>query len=256
MALRREGDRGEVRRKVAGPGDYVIRIPVSGKAAALAVLLHAALLLSGFWLGAGRELARPRSLPRFISVRLEHWPSGEESGKRNQVLPEKPALLPGTAAGQNKVSAAARARKEISEENYAKESGGLAGEGNRLEQPAAGGGALLSQAASGQGSGTGEGTQQGAPPEVLAHPLYAVNPPPSYPRLAMRMGKQGVVLLEVFVSSSGKVEDVRVATGSGHGILDEAALETVRGWRFAPGLRNGRPAAMRVRVPVRFELRG
>lgn len=64
------------------------------------------------------------------------------------------------------------------------------------------------------------------------------------------------MLLEVFVSASGMVEEVKVATGSGYEILDEAALDAVRGWRFAPGLRNGQPAAMRVRVPVRFELRG
>ncbi len=256
MVIRREDDVAPVKQKVVGSRDSVIRIPVRGKAAALAILLHAALLFLGFRLGGATGATQKQNLPQLISVSLEHWPSGEEAGKQNQVLPGKSALPPGTAAGRNRVSAAVGAGKEVSEENPAKESGGSAGEGNRLAQPAAGGGSLLSQAAPGQGSETAEGTQQGTPPEVLARPLYEVNPPPLYPRLARRLGKQGAVLLEVFVSASGRVEEVKVATGSGHGILDEAALETVRGWRFAPGLRNGRPAAMWVRVPVRFELRG
>lgn len=126
-----------------------------------------------------------------------------------------------------------------------------------MTEPAAGGGtSLASQAAQGPGSGTGEDVRQGVPAEVLARPLYVMNPQPLYPRIARQMGKQGVVLLEVFVSASGNVAEVKVATGSGYEILDEAALNTVRGWRFAPGLRNGQPAAMWVRVPVRFELRG
>jgi protein TonB len=256
MDFRREGDVAPGHRKAVGSRDYVIGILVHGRAAALAILLHAALLLLGFWLGGAMGVTRARNLPRLISVSLEHWPSGEEAGKQNQVLPGKSALLPATAAGRNRVSAAVVAGRGVSGENLSQESGGGAPAGNRLEQPAAGGGSLLSQAAPGPGSATAEGTKQGVAAEVLASPLYGVNPPPSYPRLAIRLGKQGVVLLEVFVSASGRVEEVRVATGSGHGILDEAALETVRGWRFAPGLRNGRPVAMRVRVPVRFELRG
>ena len=254
MNICREGDGALVKQKSADSGDYVIRILVHGRAAALAMLLHVALLLLGFWLGGAKGATQVRNLPQLISVSLEHWPSGEESGKRNQILPEKPALLPGTAAGQNKVSVAVRARKEISEENHAKESGGLAGEGNRLEQPAAGGGSLSLQAASGHESGTAAGIHQAVPPEVMARSLYAINPPPSYSRLARRLEQQGAVLLEVFVSASGMVEEAKVTTGSGHEILDQAALNTVRGWRFAAGLRNGQPAAMWVRVPVRFEL--
>ena len=225
-------------------------------AAALAVFLHAMFLFLGFWLGGATGGAQVRNLPQSISVSLNRWPSGEDAGEQNPALPERPALPPGSAAGKNRVSAPVGAEMEASEENSAQESGGLAGEVNRSAELAAGGISIFSQAAPGAGSGTAEGSKNGSPPEVLAHPLYAENPPPLYPQLARRMGKQGAVLLEVFVSASGTVEEVKVATGSGYEILDEAALNTVRGWRFAPGLRNGQPTAMRVRVPVRFELRG
>ncbi len=101
-------------------------------------------------------------------------------------------------------------------------------------------------------AGTGEGSATG---EVLAHPLYQANPPPPYPRLARKLGQEGVVLLEVLVSVTGLVDDLWIAASSGHEPLDAAALDAVRFWRFSAGQRNGQPVAMRVRVPVRFSLR-
>lgn len=101
-------------------------------------------------------------------------------------------------------------------------------------------------------AGTGEGAPTG---EVLARPLYTTNPPPPYPRLARKLGHEGVVQLEVLVSVTGRVDDLRIAASSGHESLDAAALEAVRSWRFSAGQRNGQPVAMRVRVPVRFSLR-
>lgn len=100
--------------------------------------------------------------------------------------------------------------------------------------------------------GTGEGAPTG---EVLARPLYTTNPPPPYPRLARKLGHEGVVQLEALISVAGRVDDLRIAASSGHESLDAAALEAVRSWRFSAGQRNGQPVAMRVRVPVRFSLR-
>ncbi len=101
-------------------------------------------------------------------------------------------------------------------------------------------------------AGTDEGLATG---EVLAHPLYQSNPPPPYPRLARKLGQEGVVQLEALVSVAGRVDDLHVAASSGHESLDAAALAAVRSWRFSAGRRNGQPVAMRVRVPVRFSLR-
>lgn len=236
----------------AAPGAALKRLPWF--AATLAVFLHATFLLLVFWLGGVTGGTHAESLPRFISVSLNSWPSEGETGRHEAVLSKKSALPSKSAARQNRVAASVRTEIEISKENLFQNSGGLAAEGTRLAQPAADGNGLASQAPSAQGNGIAEGPQ-GTLPEVLARPLYAVNPPPLYPRLARRLGKQGIVLLEVFVSASGMVTEVKVATGSSHEILDKAALETVRGWRFAPGLRNGQPASMWVRVPVRFSLR-
>lgn len=93
-------------------------------------------------------------------------------------------------------------------------------------------------------------------PKVLskAEPLYDINPPPKYPRLARRRGWQGTVLLDVFVSQDGTAKEVRVQTGSGYAILDKASITSVKDWRFTPGQENGHPLAMWVQVPIRFAL--
>jgi TonB family protein len=51
----------------------------------------------------------------------------------------------------------------------------------------------------------------------------------------------------------GSVTDARVMKPLGLG-LDEKALETVRTWKFKPGMRNGIPVPVRVLVEVSFRL--
>ncbi|MFZ5758525.1 MAG: energy transducer TonB [Thermodesulfobacteriota bacterium] len=87
-----------------------------------------------------------------------------------------------------------------------------------------------------------------------ASPSYADNPAPPYPPLARRRGQTGTVEVEVLVSPHGRAEDIRLAHASGHTLLDRAALETVRHWRFVPGRRGNETVAMWVRIPIRFAL--
>lgn len=88
-----------------------------------------------------------------------------------------------------------------------------------------------------------------------AAPVAVENQPPDYPELARRRGWEGTVLLAVRVGMDGRVDQAGVRTGSSYRLLDEAALEAVRRWRFQPGTRNGRPEVMEVLVPVHFVLR-
>ena len=87
-----------------------------------------------------------------------------------------------------------------------------------------------------------------------AAPRYDINPQPAYPIQARRRGLQGTVMLKVLVDAGGSVADVRLAESSGHSILDQAAINAVRGWIFTPGTTGGRPKQMWVMVPVRFVL--
>lgn len=85
-------------------------------------------------------------------------------------------------------------------------------------------------------------------------PDYQRNPPPAYPKIARQNGWQGLVLLEVLVNTRGLVESVRVRKSTGYRILDRAALEAVRSWRFRPARAAGLPIASTVEVPVQFVL--
>jgi protein TonB len=76
---------------------------------------------------------------------------------------------------------------------------------------------------------------------------------PVYPDLAREARVEGVVVIECRIDTAGHVADARVL--SGHLLLDAAALDAVRQWRYRPTLLNGRPVAVLMTVTVRFSLR-
>jgi len=92
------------------------------------------------------------------------------------------------------------------------------------------------------------------PPSFNA--AYLRNPPPRYPLTARRSGEQGTVTLRVFVTGEGLPESVSVQSTSGHRSLDQAALEAVKGWRFAPARQGAQTVADWVLVPIVFKLEG
>ncbi len=87
-----------------------------------------------------------------------------------------------------------------------------------------------------------------------AKPLYRLNRPPPYPRVARRRGYEGTVVLEVLVNRKGRVGELRVFSSSGYTLLDKAAMAAVEDWLFEPGRRGEESVAMWVRVPIRFVL--
>lgn len=90
---------------------------------------------------------------------------------------------------------------------------------------------------------------------TVARPDYHVNPKPPYPRIARRLGAQGVVTLRVFVQKDGSVGKVFVAESSGFGLLDDAATRTVSSaWKFVPAEVDGNPVDSWVEVPIKFVL--
>lgn len=90
------------------------------------------------------------------------------------------------------------------------------------------------------------------PPNIMA--AYQNNPPPLYPMRSRYLGEQGNVLLRVHITADGHVDELTVRRSSGHKRLDEAALEAVREWRFAPARRGEKPVAAWVLVPIYFRL--
>jgi protein TonB len=94
--------------------------------------------------------------------------------------------------------------------------------------------------------------------EALVESRYDVtslnNPKPPYPLAARRNGAQGRVILSVQVSASGVSNTVQLKRSSGHAVLDNAALQTVRHWRFVPARRGDAPVESWVDVPIIFRL--
>ena len=77
-----------------------------------------------------------------------------------------------------------------------------------------------------------------------------------YPLLARRRGWEGRVLLRLRIGADGRVLATEVAQGSGHRILDRAALRAVRGLPALPLERVWeRPRAFDMLLPVTYRLR-
>ena len=83
---------------------------------------------------------------------------------------------------------------------------------------------------------------------------YLKNPRPPYPRLALREGWEGKVLLRVRVLANGRVGGATVQRSAGHSVLDEAALDVVKGWTFVAARQGGQPVDGFVTVPFEFEI--
>jgi protein TonB len=83
---------------------------------------------------------------------------------------------------------------------------------------------------------------------------YLRNPQPEYPHLSRQRGEQGRVVVNVFIGIDGSAQKAEIISTSGFDRLDQAALATVRAWRYQPGKRGGVAEAMWFAVPIQFVL--
>lgn len=63
------------------------------------------------------------------------------------------------------------------------------------------------------------------------------------------------MVLRVQVHADGTAGEIHVERSSGHGLLDEAAVEQVGEWHFLPARRGDQPVASSVLVPIEFKLK-
>jgi protein TonB len=94
------------------------------------------------------------------------------------------------------------------------------------------------------------------PPVIQAHEGagYLRNPRPPYPEMARARGWEGQVVLKVRVAASGRAEAVAIKRSSGRHLLDDAALEAVKGWTFVAATQGGVAIPGWVEVPLVFKL--
>ena len=92
-------------------------------------------------------------------------------------------------------------------------------------------------------------------PQLIKKPNFLKRPDaPRYPRIAQRKGIEGTALYEIWLNENGKQIKQQLITSSGASVLDEAALNAIRDWKFSPQVINGQAIAHRVQIPVRFSL--
>jgi protein TonB len=77
---------------------------------------------------------------------------------------------------------------------------------------------------------------------------------PVYPPIAKAARVQGTVVLQAKISKTGSIEDLHVI--SGPAMLQQAALDAVKSWRYRPYLLNNEPVEVETTVNVIFTLGG
>lgn len=75
---------------------------------------------------------------------------------------------------------------------------------------------------------------------------------PTYPAIAVAAHVEGTVIIEAIVDEQGRVENVRVLRSVK--LLDNAAMEAVKEWRYRPLLLNDRPSPFVLTVVLTFAL--
>jgi periplasmic protein TonB len=92
-----------------------------------------------------------------------------------------------------------------------------------------------------------------AAPAAVSQPQPISTPAPKYPSMALRRGEHGTVMVSAQIGPDGVPASVDVAKSSGSRVLDRAAVDAVRRWRFRPALADGQPVPGEVQVPISFE---
>jgi TonB family protein len=78
-------------------------------------------------------------------------------------------------------------------------------------------------------------------------------PPPKYPKKERKAHHEGVVRLTLVVSSEGVPTEISVAQALSPD-FDQAAIDAVKQWKFAPATKGGKPAAVKIAVEIAFHL--
>ena len=83
-------------------------------------------------------------------------------------------------------------------------------------------------------------------------PVKVVDARPVYPDIARSARVEGTVIMEAVLDTTGRVTQLRVIKSVP--MLDQAALDAVRQWRYTPSLYGGHPVSVLMTITVRFTL--
>jgi periplasmic protein TonB len=75
---------------------------------------------------------------------------------------------------------------------------------------------------------------------------------PLYPDIARNARVEGIVIMEAVLDTNGRVTQLRVVRSVP--LLDQAALDAVRRWRYTPSVYGGHPVSVLMTITIRFTL--
>ena len=95
-----------------------------------------------------------------------------------------------------------------------------------------------------------------APGNGVSLPMVVKEVRPAYTQAAKDARIEGTVVLECVVLADGTVGDVTVARSLDSLLgLDQEAVKATKQWQFKPGMKDGKPVAVRVSIELTFTLK-
>ena len=88
--------------------------------------------------------------------------------------------------------------------------------------------------------------------DLPVSPVKIADARPIYPDIARAAHVEGTVIMEAVLDTTGRVTQLRVLKSAP--MLDQAALDAVRQWRYTPSLYAGHPVSVLMTITVRFQL--
>jgi protein TonB len=89
-------------------------------------------------------------------------------------------------------------------------------------------------------------------PKTLRDPKLISSTRPVYPPSARQLNVQGSVTISATIDENGKVVSARALNGPL--LLRDPAVDSVKQWKYSPGLADGKPVPSQVTVNVDFRL--
>jgi protein TonB len=82
--------------------------------------------------------------------------------------------------------------------------------------------------------------------------LASFFPTPKPDLSSLPRGTKGDVILDIVIDNTGKIADIKMTSGLGHGI-DETIIATVQQWTFHPATKDGQPVASEQELHFHYE---
>ena len=87
---------------------------------------------------------------------------------------------------------------------------------------------------------------------IASEPKLISSTRPAYPQLAKQSKVEGDVVVAADIDATGKVIAARATAGPTY--LRQAAVDSVRNWKYEPANLNGKPTSAQVTIKIQFRL--